>query len=285
MKLSVMLVLALVLLRVNPLMADAGVAQRIQALTQKVDQSPEDATLRLRRAWVYLEFNQFEQAMADIKLAESLGDPVAAAYTRGVLLYRQGDYAAARPYFDRYLKSYPEQWSALGYRARLLRDIGENRLALADYESLIRLNAALNPGYYVAAARLMANEPGRGVDEALALLDARAARRGSMASLQRYAIELERNRGNYTAAIERMGMLDEKLRATPQWQLDVAELLLLEGRGEEALPYLTVAQEQLQAGRMTAVNRQLMAAAQQLREQALAAVQKAADSTALVPHS
>ncbi len=266
-------------------MADAGVAQRIQALTLKVDQNPDDATLRLRRAWVYLEFNQFELAVADIQLAESLGDPVAAAYTHGVLLYRQGAYAAARPYFDRYLKAYPEQWSALGYRARLLRDIGENRLALADYESLIRLNTALNPGYYVAAARLMANEPGRGVDEALALLDARVARRGSMASLQRYAIELERNRGNYPAAIERMGMLDEKLRATPQWQLDVAELLLLEGRGEEALSYLTVAQEQLQAGRMTAVNRQLMAAAQQLQEQALAAVQKAADSTALVPHS
>ena len=268
MKLSLILVLALALLRVNPLWADAGGAERIQVLSLKVDQSPENPALRLQRAWVYLELNQLELAKADILQAEALGDPVEAAYPHGVLWYRQGNYAAARPYFDRYLKAYPEHWSALGYRARLLRDIGESRLALADYETLIRLNDALNPGDYVAAARLMASLPERGVNEALAVLDKRVAQRGPIISLQRYAIDMETQRGNYAAAIERMALLDEKLRATPQWQLDIAQLLLLEGRGEEALSYLTVAQEQLQVGRKTVVNQQLLETAQQLRERA-----------------
>ncbi|MCB1705558.1 MAG: hypothetical protein KDI17_11880 [Halioglobus sp.] len=272
MKISAATVLASALLLVNLVWADADEGERIAALSAQVEQRPDDQDLRLQRAWAYLEFNQLDLALADVRAAESLGDPRKVAYTHGVLLVRQGDYTAARPYFDRYLQAYPEQWSALGYRARLLRDIGEEQAALADYEALIRLNDALNPGDYVAAARLMASVPGRGVDDALALLDRRIEQRGPVSSLQRYAIELETERGNYTAAIERMAELDQRLRATPQWQLDVAELLLLDTRSDEALSYIAVAQEQLAAGRKTAVNRALMDRAGRLREAALAPV-------------
>ncbi|MCB1687489.1 MAG: hypothetical protein KDI33_03350 [Halioglobus sp.] len=281
MKLLLIALIAVCIAPVNPLWADAGVSQRILVLTQQVDRDPGNPAPRLQRALAYMENNQPELAMADVRLAESLGDPVEAAYIHGVLLYQQRDYNAARPYFDRYLQAYPEQWTALSYRARLLRDIGEKRLALMDYEALIRLNDALDPGYYVAAARLMAELPGRGVDDALSLLDERIAQRGPISSLQRYAIDLEKQRGDYKAAIARMALLDEKLRATPQWQLEIAELLLLAGRGDEALAYLDVAQEQIESARMTVVNRQLLATAQQLQErvseQLHAATQPAAD--------
>jgi tetratricopeptide (TPR) repeat protein len=263
------LLLALVFAPFALVSADAGISKRIKVLSTHIEQRPEDQALRLQRALAYVDDNQPELALADIKVAERLGDPLAAAYTYGVLLYRQGDNAAARPYFDRYIQAYPEEWGALGYRARLLRDLGENRLALADYETLIRMNDALDPGYYVVTARLMASLPERGVDEALALLDQRIAQRGAISSLQRYAIELETQRGNYPAAIARMATLDEKLRASAQWQLDVAELLLQAGRVEEARSYLAVAQEQLQAGRMTSINRQLLETAQRLQAQAL----------------
>jgi tetratricopeptide (TPR) repeat protein len=274
---ALILLFALVVAPIAPASADAGISKRIKVLSTHIDQSPEDQALRLQRALAYVDDNQPELALADIKVAQTLGDPLAADYTYGVLLYRQGDNAAARPYFDRYLQAYPEDWGALGYRARLLRDLGENRLALADYETLIRLNNALDPGYYVVAARLMASLPDRGTDEALALLDQRIAQRGAISSLQRYAIELETQRGNYPAAIARMATLDEKLRASPQWQLDVAELLLQAGRAQEARSYLAVAQEQLQAGRMTTINRQLLETAQRLQAQALGPVDQVED--------
>tara|TARA_R110002049_G_scaffold67693_5_gene175753 strand:- start:1074 stop:1907 length:834 start_codon:yes stop_codon:yes gene_type:complete len=258
----------------HPLLwADAGVSARIQSLSYKVEKNPKDVVLRLQRALAYMENNQSELALADVRWAEAQGDPAEAAYIHGVLLFRQKNYAAARPYFDRYLGVFPTHWSALSYRARLLRDSGENQLALADYETLIRVNDTLDPGYYLSAARLMAGLPQRGVEEALSLLDRRIAERGQVSSLQRYAIDLETRRGNYEDAIERMALLDEKLRATPQWQLEVAELLLLAGRIDDALPYLDVAQEQLAARRQTALNRQLMETAQQLQERALASAQ------------
>ncbi|CAA0100910.1 Beta-barrel assembly-enhancing protease [Halioglobus japonicus] len=262
--------LLLVLLPHDLLWADAGVSERIQALSRQIEQNPKNPVPRLQRALAYMEDNQPEQALADVRWVESRGDPADAAYIHGVILFRQKHYTQARPYFDRYLREFPTQGSALGYRARLLRDIGENQLALVDYETLISVNDTLDPGYYLSAARLMADQPQRGVDDALALLDRRIAERGQVTSLQRYAIDLERQRGNYQAAIERMALLDEKLRATPQWQVDVAELLLLAGRNDEALLYLDVAQEQLLARRETAVNRQLMETAKQLHKQAQA---------------
>jgi tetratricopeptide (TPR) repeat protein len=252
----------------GPAWADAAVSNRIGALSLQIAQTPGNQALLLQRSLAYIESNQPDLALADIQTAEALGDPVEAAFTHGVLLYQTRDYSSARPYFDRYLKAYPLHRGALDYRARLLRDIGENRLALADYEALLSLTDSLDPGYYIATARLMAGLPDRGVDEALALLDARVAQVGPVTSLQRYGIELERNRGNFKGAIERMAGLDQRLKATPQWQVQLAELLLLSGQPEEALPYLTVAEEQLQTARLTAVNRTLLETVDRLRQQA-----------------
>ncbi len=254
--------------------ADAAVSQRIQSLSLRLEQSPDIQALHMQRALAYMEDNQPELALSDIRKAESLGEAVAAAYAHGVLLYREQEYVDARLYFDRYLKAYPEHWGARNYRARLLRNIGQNPQALADYEVLMGLNDNLDPGYYIAIARLLAGQPERGVDEALTLLDNRMAQIGTISTLQRYAIELERQRGNYDSAIARLANLDAKLRATPQWQLEVAELLLEAGRTQEALPYLLVAQEQLQIGRPTAVNLALLKEVNQLLEAVAKAVRQ-----------
>jgi tetratricopeptide (TPR) repeat protein len=266
--------LAAVLAQPDPAQADAAVAARIGALSQQLEQTPTEQALLLQRALAYAENNQPQLALQDVRRAEAAGDPVEAAYTHGLLLYRMNDYPAALPYFNRYLQAHPLDRGALDHRARLLRDTGENRRALADYETLLGLNDSLDSGYYIATARLMASLPDRGVDEALALLDGRVARRGAVTPLQRYAIQLEKNRGNYRQAIERMAEFDPSLKATPEWQVEVAELLLLDARPAEALPYLAVAQEQLASGQTTALRRELLASVQRLQEEARQAQKK-----------
>jgi tetratricopeptide (TPR) repeat protein len=261
-----------------PAWADAGVDARVSALTLQIERAPDNPALRLERAEAYIESNEPQLALADISVAETRGDPVQAAFTHGLLLYDAGDFDAARPYFDRYLLAYPEDQQAREYRARLLRDTGESRLALADYEYLLAHSDSLDPGYYLAAARLMAGLPDRGVDEALALLDARVRQRGLITPLQRYAIELETNRGQYQRAIKRMAGLDQRLKATPQWQAEIAELWLRAGQPGEALPFLTVAEEQLQSGRPTSANRELLATVHRLQDQARRALDQASGS-------
>ena len=266
--LSCAVLLLATLLQPGPAAADAAVTDRIGALSRRLEQTPYDQTLLLQRALAYAEDNQPDLALADVLRAEEAGDPVEAAFTHGVLLYRAGDYASALPYFNRYLQAYPQDRGSLDYRARLLRDTGKNREALADYETLLGLSDSLDPGYYIATARLLAGLPDRGVDEALALLDKRVAQRGPITPLQRYAIELEKGRGNYQRAIERMAGLDQRLKATPQWQVEVAELLLMDARPGEALPYLAVAREQLESGRTTALRRELLATTIRLQAEA-----------------
>jgi tetratricopeptide (TPR) repeat protein len=271
------LLIALDLSYVGGVAADAVVDERIHMLSERIENDPGNQELRLQRSLAYVENNQAKLALADIRTAETVGDPVAAAFTHGVVLYQAGDYASARVYFDRYLQAYPLHRATLEYRARLLRDTGENRLALADYENLITLSDSLDPGYYLATARLMAGLPERGVAQALAVLDSRMAQLGPITSLQRYAIELEKNRGNFQRAIERLASLDQKLRATPQWQVQIAELLLLAGKSEEAQPYLIVAKGQLQNGRRP-IDQELLQTIHRLQEQTQHAAYQACGS-------
>ncbi len=176
--------------------------------------------------------------MADVDSAEQLGDPLQATLVRGILLYRQGQLAPARSCFDAYLSRYPDHLGALGYRARLLATVGDTAAALADYQQLIALQPAQDPGIYLAAAQLLAAEPDPKIAEALALLDQRMAEVGTIPQLQRYAISLEKQRGNYDAALQRLATLDDNIRATPQWHVDAAELLLLSGDPAQAQSHL-----------------------------------------------
>lgn len=72
---------------------------------------------------------------------------------------------------------------------------------------------------------------------ALALQDDRMAQVGVTSQLQRYAIELERDRKNYDGAIARLESLDTAL----QWKVDMARLYILAGHNADARQYLDVA--------------------------------------------
>ena len=63
------LLLALVVAPIAPLSADAGISKRIKVLSTHIDQSPDDQALRLQRALAYVDDNEPELALADIKVA------------------------------------------------------------------------------------------------------------------------------------------------------------------------------------------------------------------------
>jgi len=255
--------------------ADPARKERIAALGAQIAAAPGDASLYLQRSLIYSAVQLGDLARADVARAEQLGNPADAAYARGILEYREGDFAAARRSFDRYLAAHPSATAAQEYRFRLSRDAGDYVAAMADYRHLVEAGVALAPGHHLAAAHMVqALLPAAGPEAALALLDARMAQLGAISVLQRAAIDLERQRGNYAGALARMAQLEEPLRATPEWQLDVTELLIADGRPGEALPYLELAAEQLDTLRHTTAHdhtRARLAALQAETERRLAA--------------
>jgi tetratricopeptide (TPR) repeat protein len=225
--------------------ADQATEARIHLLQEQINEQPQRQLLYIQQAIAYSDNQQADLALARLAIAEKLGPPTNAAFAHGIVLYRLGEFDGAKDYFSQHLEASPRHLGSLEYRARLLRDSGDFEGALRDFEALFRLNPTANPGHYLSVARMIAALPSGGQDRALAMLDERMEQVGVLSQLQRHAIEVERSRKNYGEAIRRLSTLDESLRATPQWKVEVAELSILNGRLDEARPLLDVAAQQL----------------------------------------
>jgi tetratricopeptide (TPR) repeat protein len=226
-------------------LAHPGIGDRIHLLDDEIATQPDNQYFYIQRSLAHSENGSPQKAMQDIQRANTLGDAVNAAFVRGVVLYRQGNFNGARQSFDQYLAAYPEHVESLEYRARLLRDAGQNKAALADFVSLFALNPAPNPGLYISAADLMVTLPSYGSDAAITLLDTGMSKLGPVTQLQRHAIALEQQRGNYPAAISRMNQLPASLRSTPHWKIDLAKLYWLNSDQTRAQALLLAARSQL----------------------------------------
>lgn len=228
-----------------PVYPDKATEDRIRLLGDQIAKQPKRQSLYIQQAIAYSDNRQADIALQRIAIAEKMGPTSNAAFAHGVILYRLGKFDAAEDYFSKHLEKSPKHIGSLEYRARLLRDSGDFEGALRDFQALFRLNRSANPGHYLSVARMIAALPGGGHDAALAMLDERMQETGVLSQLQRYAIEVERTRKNYSEALRRLSTLDESLRATPQWKVEAAQLLILDENPEDAAPLLDIAEQQL----------------------------------------
>lgn len=253
------LALALILLSAHQgLRAHPGVEQALRYFDQQIEQSPRDQALHAQRGIVYSNDGQYEQAMADFMRAAELGDPLLISFDLGVLHYRMGDFAASRRYFNAWLQRFPDHAACLEYRARLLRDAGDHDGAIADFRRVFALQARPNPGDYISVAEMLASRGDAGVAEALEVLDQGNAKLGVTPQLQRKAVALELRLGQPERAIERMRALEPTLGDSPDWKVEMGELMLSAGRGGEAKAWFRKASDQLEGLRPTPARQQLM---------------------------
>jgi len=254
----------LLVLSVWQVAAHPGAEASIARLDRMIEEHPGEQALYIKRGGLYSHQSQWSMALADFTLAQSLGDPARVGFEVGLMHYRLGEFPAALKALSRYLELYPADSAALLYRARAAQEAGINETALADYRLYLELAAAPQPGDFLAAARSMAAEPGVGSGPALELLDQGMARLGLQAQLQRYAIELELQRGELPLAVERCRTLEDGLGASPLWKVEMAELLLLAEQPVEANTLLLQAEAQLNSLKQTPARRELRGKIQQL---------------------
>jgi tetratricopeptide (TPR) repeat protein len=246
------LLLALLMMNwCDVLIAHPGSHDVIDHFSKQIAQYPLAQAPYIQRGIAYSNDGLHELALQDYHHAETLGDPIRVAFDLGVLHYRMGRLDEARAYLDRYLESFPEYTAALEYRARVLRDAGDINGSLADYRAFLRLSPRPNPGHYNAAASMLASLPEQGIADALALLDEGIARIGLLPQLQRQAVELELARQQPQAAVARMQTLAPALGDSPDWQVEMAELLLRVGDTTGARQQFTQALARLSGLRQT----------------------------------
>ncbi len=238
-------------------LAHPGSAEQLAAINADLSASPDAQALYRRRGIIYSSDGQFDQALDDFRKAETLGDPVIVAFDLGVLFYRKGDFARARSYFGTTLRHFPHHPPALEYRARVLRDAGDYAASLADFTAFFALQPHPNPGHFISAATMLAQGDDKSIQLALHMLDQGMNQLGLAPQLQRYAIELELQRGRDDNAITRLSSLEPMLGNSPVWKVQMGELLLATGATEEAQVYLCAASAQLNTLRKNPAREQL----------------------------
>lgn len=253
------------LCRGEVLWAHPGADAALAHFNEAIDRHPDEQALYIQRGIANSNNHQYPQARDDFQRAAQLGDPILVAFDFGVLYYRMGDFAAARRYFDQFLQAFPDHAPCLEYRARLLRDAGDYKAAVADFRRVFALQQRPNPGHYIAVARMLLAVEGEGVNEALAILDAGNAKLGITPQLQRYATELELARGQPGRAVQRLRTLQTALGDSPGWKTDMAELMLQTGQRQQACVLLDTAAIQLDGLRNTPAREELRDRIQRLR--------------------
>ncbi len=229
------LLLSIVLIAPGAL-AHPGAHEQQRRLSQAIDQQPAKQALYLQRGALSLESGNLPAAKADFTQAEKLGAPEKVAYHWALYQHQKGDFNSALTHINRYLKAFPLASRGYEVRAKVALSLNNFTSAAADLQHHIELEQQPHPGSYIGAADLLGNL-GRPL-EALALLDSGIARLGLTPPLQRKAIALEAERGDFQAAISRHRSLREPLNDNPGWKFEMAQLLISSGQPQAARPLL-----------------------------------------------
>lgn len=249
---------ALVLLSLSSIAwSHPGAHQQIEQLSQGIKQDPDNQSLYARRGLAYSNDGQLDKALSDYKQAASMGDPIKFAHEMGVVYYRQGKHAEALEYFDRFLNSFPNSAPTYEYRARVQRDVGNYPAAIKDLQHFLSLRSRPTPGHYISASELFLEMDENGYVAAIDVLDQGMQRLGVVPHLQRRAIELELRQNRPDEALKRLQSLETVLGGGPNWQVDMAELLMKTGDKQQARVYVEKAEEDLKALRPTPARRTL----------------------------
>lgn len=227
--------------------AHPGVATRFEQLDELIDRYPQSQALLLKRAALAIQQGDFNAARRDLQLAVSLGDPIEAAFQTGLLHFKEGDFKKSYDAFESYLKRVPGHAPSYLYRAKAAQAGGQFDLAIENFEFYFIQSPNPHPGEYLAAARLQAEKSPNDYGPALLLIDQAIDRLGVIPQLQRYATDLEIQRRNFAAAIERWNSTELALGSSPEWKFKAAELYAQAGQFVRARELISLLKGQLEA--------------------------------------
>lgn len=185
--------------------AHGDLHERVAQVSAKIQSNLTDPALWLLRAELYRLHGKYAHAHADLDRATRLkADLAAVSLVRAQIYFDAGDFLLAEIAASRCLKLRPSLTEPRVLRARSRVKSNRIRPALADYNVVLSTtndNPPL-PELYVERARAQAAL--KRYAEAIEGLDAGMKRIGDTPSLALPAIQYERARGAYNAALSRL---------------------------------------------------------------------------------
>ena len=218
------------------LLAHADIQVRLAELTQQIASTPNDPALYLQRAELHRRHQDWEATLADYRQVERLAPSRSEEleFYRGQMWLEAGQPGKARALLDRYLAMHPDHVQALVVRGHAAVELGEPVMAARFLSAAIQHSEQPTPELYLERAQVLVSAGPKYVDQALRGIDEGLIRLGPVIKLIQYAIDLEQERGHYTAALARFETLPPQMRGHPKWITRRGEILAAAGRVKEA---------------------------------------------------
>ncbi|RMD97951.1 MAG: tetratricopeptide repeat protein [Deltaproteobacteria bacterium] len=235
---------------VNRGWADATVAQQISDLTLRIEGTPLDARLYVRRGDLFRRLGEDARALADFEKARQL-DPDLAEIDWALARFHvsRGHYEAARRAIDRFVAAEPASIGGRLLRARIAKAQGEFLRAADDVGWVIASYTPPRtpaPELYIERARLLDMAGGRSATEALEVLDAGIERLGPIVTLLSCAVDLSVAQGDLPRAIRYLDRAVATASRKAPWWIRQGEILERMGRSDAANERFRAARDELE---------------------------------------
>lgn len=207
---------------VTPLLAHPGLHHDIEALSARLEATPDDPRLHLERAVYYRLNGEYDRALADLDLvARTSPAETGLLLERGLTLSALGRDRDALRALDAELKGAPGNARALGERARVHARLGNDKAAIADDGAAI----AIEPDLDLYLERGLLQEKAGRLDAAAAGYRDGLARLGGAVLLREGLIRVELRRGNGQAALAAIDEAMAHATVKTGWMLRRSDVL------------------------------------------------------------
>ncbi len=239
--------LALACLLAVPGLGHGLLHERIEVLTGLLEREPRNAGALAERAELFQAHGLFTEAGADLELLESVQPGnVTNRLRRGLLALAAKETNAAVSELTAWSQTRPDDAAGHYGLARALILAGRPAEAVPHFSRVINLGPAAEarPELFLERARAQV-AAGMPVPETLGGLDEGVARLGPLPVLQRFAADLELERGDADAAVARIEAIAARSERKERWWFQEGELYLRAGRTNEARAKFVAARDAL----------------------------------------
>ncbi len=148
--------------------------------------------------------------------------------------FEAGNPKASELAVNRFLAKRPKHAKALVTRGRVRAQLSLGLAAVKDFTRAIELSPHPPPDYYLERGRALASGREEYIDEAFRGLDDGITRLGPLAAIQILAIDLELERKQYDAALNRLEQIERQSKRKEKWLIRRGDILAQASRADES---------------------------------------------------
>ena len=236
---------------VFPVHAHLGVSEEIEGVTARIEDDPDAPELYLLRGDLHRLNGHWSEAVADFNKVQQLDrDNAAADLGLGRTWLDRGQYKKAVKHLNQALARQPDNVRSLVTRAKAFRLLGKPLSAARDYNQAI--STFNDPGkplpeYYFECARAYESAGASYLGAAVQILDAGINKLGNIRILEDYAVDLERKRSNYQAALQRLDRIINQSTRKESLLIKRGDILLEAGQPAQAEADFAAARDAIDA--------------------------------------